>query len=190
MIIANTTRDIISQLQKFNVSTEMKSLESSDWIVYETKDNEIVGASGIGGIFHASHININEKFRGKGFGKKIQKELLNEAKKRNYSFAIVFVNPRNNSSIKLHDGLGYETIFRIHYSKDIIEDIKIIIFKKRGVIVKKFLRCFNTKIGIFFLACILKISTSLFKKMLAYDEKEVPIPDIKWIINNFEKIKG
>ena len=88
----------------------------------------------------------------------------------------------------MHDELGYKTMFRIHYSKDIIQDIKIIIFKKRGFIVKKFLRCFNTKIGVFLLACILKISRSLFKKMIAYDEKAVPIPDIKQIINNFEKI--
>ena len=188
MNIANTTQDIINQLRKFNISTEMKSLESSDWIVYETIDNQILGAAGIGGIFHTSSINIHEKFRGKGYGKKIQKELVNEARKRNYSFVTVFVDPRNDSSIKMHDELGYKTMFRIHYSKDIIQDIKIIIFKKRGFIVKKFLRCFNTKIGVFLLACILKISRSLFKKMIAYDEKVVPIPDIKQIINNFEKI--
>ena len=190
MNIANTTRDIINQLRKFNISTEMKSLESSDWIVYETIDNQILGAAGIGGIFHTSSINIHEKFRGKGYGEKIQKELVNEARKRNYSFVTVFVDPRNDASIKMHDGLGYETIFRIHYSKDVIQDIKIIIFKKRGVVVKKFLRCFNTKIGIFFLACILKTSRSLFKKMIAYNEEQVPIPDIKWIIKKFEKISG
>ena len=188
MNIANTTRDIINQLRKFDISTEMKSLESSDWIVYETINSEIVGAAGIGGIFHTSSINVHEKFRGKGYGKKIQKELVNEARKRNYSFVTVFVDPRNDSSIKMHDELGYKTMFRIHYSKDIIQDIKIIIFKKRGFIVKKFLRCFNTKIGVFLLACILKISRSLFKKIIAYDEKVVPIPDIKQIINNFEKI--
>ena len=188
MRMVNTTQDIINQLQKFDISTEMKSLESSDWVVYETIDNQILGAAGIGGIFHTSSINIHEKFRGKGYGKKIQKELVNEARKRNYSFVTVFVDPRNDSSIKMHDELGYKTMFRIHYSKDIIQDIKIIIFKKRGFIVKKFLRCFNTKIGVFLLACILKISRSLFKKMIAYDEKAVPIPDIKQIINNFEKI--
>ena len=44
MNTANTTQDIINQLQKFDISTKMKSLESSDWIVYETVDNEIVGA--------------------------------------------------------------------------------------------------------------------------------------------------
>ena len=55
MNIVNTTRDIIYQLRKFNISTEMKSLESSDWIVYETIDNQILGAAGIGGIFNLVH---------------------------------------------------------------------------------------------------------------------------------------
>ena len=189
MNIANTTRDIINQLRKFNISTEMKSLESSDWIVYETINSEIVGAAGIGGIFHTSSVNVHEKFRGKGYGKKIQKELVGEARKRNYSFVTVFVDPRNDSSVKMHDGLGYETIFRIHYSKDIIQDIKIIIYKRRGNVIRKFLRCFNTKIGIFFLACILKISRGLFKKMFAYDEKETPVLSIKNIVTNFKKIE-
>ena len=195
MNITNTTQDIINQLRKFNISTKMRSLESSDWIVYETIDNEIVGAAGMGGIFHTSSINIHEKFRGKGYGRKIQKELVGEARKRNYSFVTVFVDPRNDSSIKMHDGLGYETIFRIHYSKDVIQDIKIIIFKKRGNVVRKFLKYFNTKIGIFFLAYILKIlrssfvSRSLFKKMFAYDEKEIPVLSIKNIVINFKKIE-
>ena len=190
MRILNVDSKIIKELRRSGISKEMRSLESSDWIVYETIDNQIFGAAGIGGIFHTSSINIHEKFRGKGYGEKIQKELVSEARKRNYSFVTVFVDPRNDASIKMHDGLGYETIFRIHYSKDVIQDIKIIIFKKRGVIVKKFLECFNTKIGIFFLACILKTSRSLFKKMIAYNEEQVPIPDIKWIIKKFEKISS
>ena len=73
MNTTNTTQDVINQLQKFNISTKMKSLESSDWIVYETVDNEIVGAAGMGGIFHTSSININTKFRGKGYGGKYRK---------------------------------------------------------------------------------------------------------------------
>ena len=138
---------------------------------------------------HIENILIQEDVRGKGYGEKIQKELVSEARKRNYSFVTVFVDPRNNSSIKMHDGLGYETIFRIHYSKDVIQDIKIIIFKRRGNMIRKFLRCFNTKIGIFFLACILKISRGLFKKMFAYDEKEIPVLSIKNIVTNFKKIE-
>ena len=187
--MVNVDKNIITKLRESGISDEMKSIESSDWIVYETIDNEIIGAAGIGGIFHTSSINIHEKFRGKGYGKKIQKELVNEARKRNYSFVTVFVDPRNDSSIKMHDGLDYETIFRIHYSKDVIQDIKIIIFNKRGMLVRKFLGCFNTKIGIFFLACILKITRGLFKKMFAYDEKEIPVLSIKNIVINFKKIE-
>ena len=188
MRMVNVDKNIITKLRESGISDEMKSIESSDWIIYETIDNEIIGAAGIGGIFHTSSINIHEKFRGKGYGKKIQKELVNEARKRNYSFVTVFVDPRNDSSIKMHDELGYKTMFRIHYSKDIIQDIKIIIFKKRGVIVKKFLECFNTKIGILFLACFLKISQNLFKKIFAYDEIKVPVANIKTIFTKFEKI--
>ena len=187
--MVNVDKNIITKLRESGISDEMKSIESSDWIIYETIDNEIIGAAGIGGIFHTSSINIHEKFRGKGYGKKIQKELVNEARKRNYSFVTVFVDPRNDSSVKMHDGLGYETVFRIHYSKDIIQDIKIIIYKRRGNMIRKFLRCFNTKIGIFFLACILKISRGLFKKMFAYDEKEIPVLSIKNIVTNFKKIE-
>ena len=187
--MVNVDKNIITKLRESGISDEMKSLELSDWIIYETIDNEIIGAAGIGGIFHTSSINIHEKFRGKGYGKKIQKELVNEARKRNYSFVTVFVDPRNDSSIKMHDELGYKTMFRIHYSKDIIQDIKIIIYKRRGNMIRKFLRCFNTKIGIFFLACILKISRGLFKKMFAYDEKEIPVLSIKNIVANFKKIE-
>ena len=74
MNTGNTTQDIINQLQKFDISTEMKSLESSDWIVYETIDNQILGAAGIGGIFHTSSINIHEKFREKGYGESIDRQ--------------------------------------------------------------------------------------------------------------------
>ena len=190
MKIISVDKNIIRKLRESGVSTKMKSLESCDWVVLYEENGIIGGAAGMGGMFNVSGIQLNENFRGKGYGKKIQKELVDEARKRNYSFVTVFVDPRNNSSIKMHDGLGYETIFRIHYSKDIIQDIKIIIFKKRGVVVKKFLGCFNTKIGIFFLACILKTSRSLFKKMITYNEEQVPIPDIKWIIKKFEKIQN
>ena len=74
----------------------------------------------------------------------------------------------------MHDDLGYRTIFRIYYSEEIIQDIKIIIFKKKGLFVKSLLSYFNTKIGNFFLACILKIFKNYFKTIFAYDENKIP----------------
>ena len=53
MNIENTNDEIVKQLRLHNISTKMRSLESSDWIVYETVDNEIVGAVGISGLFHS-----------------------------------------------------------------------------------------------------------------------------------------
>ncbi len=188
MQVEKTTQKIIGELRKSEISTDMKSLEASEWIVFEKDHNEIIGAAGIGGLFNTSSININKKFRGKGYGKKIQERLVREARERNYSFITVFVDPRNESSVKMHDGIGYKTIFRIHYSKKIIQDIKIIIFDDKGKMIENILSIFNTKFGIFFLACFLKLSRKLFKKIFAYDENEVPSPNIKYILTKFEKI--
>ena len=186
--VTKTNVEIIKQLQFFNISTKMRSLESSDWIVYEQIDDKIMGAAGMGGLFHSSSINVHEKFRGKGLGKKIQIELVKEAKRKKFSFVTVFVDSRNASSQKMHDEVGYKTIFRIHYSNEIIQDVKIIILKKRGIIIEKFLKCFNTKIGIFFLGCSLKIFKNYFNSIIGYDEEKIPIPSIKHIVQNFEKI--
>ena len=186
--VTKTNVEIIKQLQFFNISTKMRSLESSDWIVYEQIDDKIMGAAGMGGLFHSSSINVHEKFRGKGLGKKIQIELVKEAKRKKFSFVTVFVDSRNAASQKMHDEVGYKTIFRIHYSNEIIQDVKIIILKKRGIIIEKFLKCFNTKIGIFFLGCSLKIFKNYFNSVIGYDEEKIPIPSIKHIVQNFEKI--
>ena len=83
MRIVNVDDNIIKELRKCDISTKMRSLESSDWIVYEQIDDKIMGAAGMGGLFHSSSINVHEKFRGKGLGKKIQIELVKEAKRKN-----------------------------------------------------------------------------------------------------------
>ena len=59
MRMVNVDKNIITKLRESGISDEMKSIESSDWIIYETIDNEIIGAAGIGGIFHTSSINIH-----------------------------------------------------------------------------------------------------------------------------------
>ena len=64
-------------------------------------------------------------------GKKLQGDLVNEAKNRGYSFLTVFNDPRNIVSENLHNSLGYETVFRINYAETIVNDVKIIVFKKR-----------------------------------------------------------
>jgi len=52
-----------------------------------------------------------------------------------------------------------------------------------------FLRVFNTKVGMALLACFLKISKFTLPKIINYNEKKIPNPDIKHMIENFEKIQ-
>ena len=132
MKIINIDKNIIRKLRESGLSAEMKSLESCDWIVLYEENGMVGGAAGMGGTFNVSGIQLNENFRGKGIGKKIQKELIDESGRRGYSFITVFNDPRNTSSVKLHDSLGYEKLFRIHYSKGIVNDVKGISFDKKG----------------------------------------------------------
>lgn len=188
MKIVDVNTNIIVKLRNSGISDRMKSLESSSWLVIEEQNEKIIGVAGVGGLFHVSSIFIDENFRGKGLGKLLQNALVNEAKKRGYSFITVFIDPKNLASVKLHNFVGYKSVFRIHYSHEITQEIKICVFKYRGKIMEKFLNFFNTLIGITILACILKITKPLFNKTISYNENQIPEPNIKWIIKNFEKI--
>ena len=188
MKIVDVDNKIIQKLRGSDTSMQIRTLESADWIVMDEKNDKIVGAVGMGGLFHVSSIQIDKNFRGKGIGRMLQGELIKEAGRRGFSFVTVFVEPQNEASVKLHSFFNYDTVFRIHYSNEKILDVKIIILKPMGKIIKKFLSCFNSKIGIFFLACTLKITKPLFKKILSYNEENTPSPSIKTIIKNFQKI--
>jgi len=176
------------KLRQSGLSKEMKSLESCNLFAIEEENNLVVGAAGLGGLFHVSGIQILEKWRGKGLGKKLQSGLINEAKKKNYSFVTVFNDPKNVASEKLHNSLGYETVFRINYSNDIIQNVKILVFKKRAIIIKKFLKVFNSKSGMLILGILLKFSRKIFPKIISYNEEEIPEPSIINMIKKFEKI--
>ena len=188
MRIVNVDNNIIKELRKCGISTKMRSLESCEWVVLEEIDGIIIGAAGLGGLFHVSGIQILEIHAGKGIGKRLQNELINESKRRGYSFILVFNDPRNIHSERLHNSLGYERIFRIHYSKEIVNDVKTIVFKKRGEIIINFLKIFNSKTGMLFLGIILKTLKNWFPRLIIYNEKDIPTPDIRWMLKKFEKI--
>ena len=188
MEIHELNLDIKRRLRESGITKIMKSIESCDWVVIEEKDDKIIGVAGLGGLFHVSGIQILENHVGKGLGKKLQNELIQESKRRGYSFITVFNDPRNTPSTKLHDSLGYETIFRIHYSEDIVNDVKAIIFKKQGGIVIDLLKIFNSKFGMLFLGLTLKGLKSIFPSLIIYDEDNLKSPDIGCMLRKFEKI--
>ena len=188
MRIVNVDNNIIKELRKCDISTKMRSLESCEWVVLAEIDKKIIGASGVGGLFNLTSIQILKEIKGIGLGGLLQREMINESKKRGYSFITGMIDPANKQSMSLHDGFGFKTIFRIHYSPEIIQDVIIFTFNRRGKIVKSFLGIFNNILGISILACLLKIFKTMFPKILNYNEKKIPNPDVKHIIKNFEKI--
>ena len=176
------------QLRESGISKLMRSFESCEWIVVEELENRIIGVAGMGGSFHVSAIQIIDEFQGRGIGTKLQKAVIKESKRRGYSFIAVYLDPRNKASVKLHNSLGYVRIFRIHYSPHVIQDIMILIFNSWGQIIAKLLRLFNTKAGMFFLGCLLKIFRFAFPNIILYNEDNPPKPSIRWILKNFEKV--
>ena len=189
MRIVNIDSEIIKELRHSGISKEMKSLESSDWMVLAEVDKKTAGASGVGGLFNYNDIQVIEKFQSKGIGVLLIREVINESRKRGYSFITGTIDPANKPSVVLHNKLGFESIFRIHYSPEIIQDVIIFTFNWRGKIVKSFLGIFNNILGMSILACLLKIFKAMFPKIINYNEKKIPNPDIKYIIKNFEKYK-
>jgi len=190
MRIVNVDNNIIKELRKCDISTKMRSLESCEWVVLADINEKIVGAAGIGGLFNVSMVQTIKDYQGKGVGGLLQVSAIKEAKKRGYSYIAGLIDINNKQSLKLNRGLGFKTLFRIHYTKNITQDIIILVFKPRGKIVEMFLRTFNTKVGMIILACFLKISKSTFPKIISYNEKKIPEPNVKHIIKNFEKIQN
>lgn len=171
------------------LSGRLKGFTKCKFIVFEEEDGKIIGVSGIGGVFNVHAIELLEEARGKGLGKKLFSENIEEAKRRGYSFISASRNPANKRIIKLHDFFGFRRIFRIHYTQGMVREAIILVLKPRGKIVQKFLRIFNTMSGMVILSIGLKITRSfLFAKLLAYNPSSYPNPDMKYIIKNFEKV--
>ena len=189
MRIVKADSEIIKRLEKNGISKEMLTFfQTSKWLVIAEQNDETVGAAGVGGIFNLAGVEIQEKYYGKGLGALLQRKLIQESKKRGYSFNTVMINPKNESSVKLHNSFGFLKCFRINYSVGMIQDVGILAFNWKGRLVEKFLKNFNNKINMIFLACLLKMLKSLFPFIINLNEKDIPTPSIKWIIKNFEKI--
>ena len=193
MQVVTVDKKIIERLRKSGISSEMKSIELCDWLVIQEMNGNILGAAGIGSLLNTTSLQIGKNFRSKGIGPKIFVEFVNEAKKRNYSFLSTYQEANNIQSSKIHEFHNMSLMFRIHFSKEKIMDVRFVAWNKKGKILEKFLRFFNSWFGMSILACMLKILQPLYPKLLGHfvdDGRYVLKPSIMWIIKNFEKIKN
>ena len=193
MRMVNVDKNIITKLRESGISDEMKSLELCDWLIIHEHQNRIIGVAGVSTIFHITHLQILPKYQMKGLGPLIYREMINEAKKRNYSFLSTYQEANNIQSSKIHEFHNTSLMFRIHFSKEKIMDVRFVAWNKKGKILEKFFRFFNSWFGMSILACMLKILQPLYPKLLGHfvdDGRYVLKPSIMWIIKNFEKINN
>ena len=54
MKVVDVNNKIIQKLRRSDTSMQLKTLESADWIVIDENDDRIIGAAGMGGLFHVS----------------------------------------------------------------------------------------------------------------------------------------
>ena len=97
----------------------------------------------------------------------------------------------NIQSTKIHEFHHLSLMFRIHFSKEKIMDVRFVAWNRKGKILEKFFRFFNSRFGMSILACMLKISQPLYPKLLGHfvdDGRYVLKPSISWIMKNFTKI--
>lgn len=181
--------EIVKKLRESGLSKEMRSLENCDFLVIIEHDGKIVGAGGVGGLFNVPSLQIHPDYINKGLGGKIFGVVIQEAKRRKYSFIVGSRNPQNLNAVRLHDFYGLLPVFQIKYSPEFIRDVVILNLNRRGKLVVEFLKIFNNLLGMSILVCALKIFKKLlFKTLLTYPSDEFPAPDIQYAIKNFKKL--
>ena len=187
--IEDRNKELIEKLRSSGISTKMKSLEDCDFLIYVEHNKKIIGAGGVGGLFHVSSLQIDPEYVNSGLGVKIFSLIVNEVKKRNYSFLAGSRNPENTNAVNIHDFFGYIPIVQVHYRNDFVRDVVFMEFNNKGKIIKEILKIFNSKFGVFSLVLTIKIFRKiLFKTLLTYTPEEFPSPDLIYAIRNFEKI--
>jgi GNAT superfamily N-acetyltransferase len=188
MYIQEMNSKFKEKLMKSELSKEMKSIVLCDWFVIHEKENKIIGIAGVGGLFNITYLIVEKNFRSVGLGPMLFRKLVNEAKSRGYSYLATYQDPNNINSFKIHKWLNFETIFRIHYSKNIVQDVKFLVLKPKGKIIRRFLKMFNSLFGIIILTSILKIMKGVFPQILGHEIEDLDDVNIRTSIRNFEKI--
>lgn len=190
MKIVSVDQGIKNRLNESGLLDEMSNLLACDFLVIAEHENKIIGASGVGGRMHVNTLIVQDKFRNKGVGAFLLKDVIEECKKRNYPFIIASRDPENSNVVKLHDHFELTPIFQVAYNTDFTRDVIFRSFTRKGDIIRKFLTVFNSKIGSTILMISLKIFKKLlFKKFLTYTPEEFPEPNVDYAMKNFKKIK-
>ena len=163
---------------------------NSKFLAIEKDNSEIIGVCFIGSLLNSNGIEINEKYRGKGIGKKLVNEILNECNKRKISFLTDVFKPTNIISIKTHLKIGYKPVFTIFYNENEGQEIVVINpFNKKGWLFYNLIKIFNTRIGNAAFSLLWIILRPFLKNLIAFPGNKIPKIDFINSIKKFEKVQ-
>ncbi len=108
------------ELEEFTSAFHDKKQRGIPWIVAEL-DGAVVGYGTYGGFRKASgyrttvehSLHIDSRYRGKGLGSAILKNLIHEARKKNIHAMIAGLDASNGASIALHEKFGFKKVGEI-----------------------------------------------------------------------------
>jgi len=191
MVIVQVTDEVRKTLRNSNFSPLfLDNCLNSRFLAVEFNNQEIIGACFVGGLLNSNGIEINEEFRGKGLGKKLLSEILEECQKRKISFLVGVFKPTNAISIKTHMKIGYQPLFTFHYNKMEGKEIVVILpFNKKGHLLTSLLRLFDTRIGNIFFAILMSVLRSFLKGLISFSSDQMPKIDFLYSVKNFEKVQ-
>lgn len=189
MKIVEVNSSIIERLRESRLSQQMRSLENCKFLVMVEYDGKIVGASGIGGILNVPSLQVHPDYAKKGLGAKLLKEVIDEAKRRKYSFICGCRDPLNLDVVRIHDFFELNPLLRVKYSPEYTTDVIFMAFNKKGRLLANFINLFNNQAGMFFFVTFLKIFKKfVFKRLFTLSDEDFPSPSIIFALKNFEKL--
>ncbi|MGI0056308.1 MAG: GNAT family N-acetyltransferase [Nitrosarchaeum sp.] len=189
-MVVDTDNSVKDKLKKTTFSEEfIRPCSNSEFIAIEEENSKWLGICFVGGLLHATGIEILKEARGRGLSNKLLAHVLEECKKRKISFLTGVFKPTNLVSIKIHTAIGYKPIFNFYYNKQVGEEIIVILpFNKKGDLLYNMLRVFNTRIGNALFAIILILFRPFLRSITAFEGEEMPKINFKECIKNFKKI--
>jgi len=188
-MIVSVNDDTKKMLGNSDFSPEfLDNLLNAKFLAIQQVDSKVVGAAFVGGVMNVYGIEINENFQGRGLWKKLYDEILKECKNRKLAFLMGTFKPSNLISIKIHMKLGFIPVFTFHYNKTEGREIVIILpISKKGHLLKKILKIFDTRAGNYILVVLLKIMRPFLKDIISFSDVK-PKVDFRYSTSNFEKI--
>jgi len=189
MELITDVNSIKKRLKQSGLTKEMVSLENCKFLIIIEHEGKIIGASGVGGLFHVPSLAIHPNYVKKGLGVRLFDAVIKEAKKRNYSFLSGSRDPKNLSAVRIHDYFELHPIFQINYSPEFKRDVVFMRLNNKGKLFENFFKLFNNIIGITILVIFLKIFKKLmFRSLLTLSPDEFPSSNVRYAIKNFKKL--